>query len=80
MNLFFRASSEDYESIRISMDEKSNFTNGQSWFVPALESPKDSSGFCLIAAIPAISDEFISRGIQDITFEEYASAFPSSIS
>lgn len=74
VNRFFRAAPEFYEAIRTAMDAASGFPSAQAatWFAPAASAPKDSAGHCLIAAIPAIAEEFARAGAEEITHEEYS--------
>jgi hypothetical protein len=73
MNRFFRTTPEQYETIRSAMDSASGFPNDQaeSWFCSAAEAPKDSEGNCLIAAMPAIAEEFIKAEAEELTEEQF---------
>lgn len=82
MNRFFRCPAEQYEIIRASMDADSGFPSAHAitWFSPAAQALCDSESYCLIAAITEIANRFVAEHVEEITFEQYASAFPESIS
>lgn len=78
MNRFFRLNTNKYESIRSEMDYDSGFPSAKAdtWFLPSDKAPHDSSGLCLIAAMPEISARFEEENIEEITEEEYLSSLP----
>ena len=75
---YFKAISQNYESIRKKMDFQSGFPSAQAatWFSPAADAPKDACGLCLIAAIAPIAERFAAEGAEEITAEEFAAALP----
>ena len=76
MNRFFLADTETYEAIRTAMDSESGYPNNraETWFAPAEQAPRDTSGRCLIAAIAPIAERFAAEGVEEITAEEFAAA------
>jgi hypothetical protein len=78
MNKYFKTNSVTYETIRDNMDKASGYPSNeaQTWFCPATEAPMDDQGNLLIAAMPAIAEEFIKAGAQEISEEEFQSLLP----
>lgn len=80
MNKYFKTNSVTYETIRDNMDKASGYPSNEAetWFCPAADAPMDGQGNLLIAAMPAIAEEFIKAGAQEISEEEYQSLLLTS--
>ena len=78
MNKYFKTNSVTYETIRDNMDKASGYPSNeaQTWFCPATEAPMDEQGNLLIAAMPAIAEEFIKAGALEISAEEFQALLP----
>ena len=60
------------------MDKASGYPSNETvtWFAPAAEAPVDEQGNLLIAAMPAIAEEFIKAGALEISQEEFQALLP----
>ena len=60
------------------MDKASGYPSNEAvtWFAPAAEAPVDEQGNLLIAAMPAIAEEFIKAGALEISQEEFQALLP----
>ncbi len=78
MNKYFKTNSVTYETIRDNMDKASGYPSNeaQTWFAPASDAPMDEQGNLLIAAMPAIAEEFIKAGALEISEEEFHALLP----
>ena len=78
MNRYFKTDSVSYETIRDKMDKNSGYPSNeaQTWFAPASNAPIDEQGNALIAAMPAIAEEFIKSGVQEISEAEFQRLLP----
>jgi len=78
MNRYFKTEFAKYEFIRQYMDTASGYPSNEAttWFVPAGEATKDKDGNILIAAMPAIAEQFIKQGVHEISEEEFQKLIP----